>query len=1112
MIKSSTVYLLAGLALLLNISFSQHLSPKHQSFSLPPGVTESDYVEGNIILKVKPEFAIHCSPDRIDIPVLKKFFDVINVSYLGRTFPHSTKPRKPKNELGQEMVDLTLIYELFYTSDHEMTDAVNLLLGTGVLEYAEPRYQYKLLYEPNDADSAGQYYLNQVHAWEAWDITKGDTNVVIGIIDTGTSFTHPDLVGKHKFNTAEIIDGLDNDSDGYIDNNRGWDFGGVIVAGSPPPQDNDPTYAGSGSAGHGVIVTGPAAAATDNTECIASIGFNTHFLPVKVTVDNGSIVVRGYEGIVYAADHGAGILNLSWGGPGWSQYGLDVVNYATINKGCLLVAAAGNTPDDIRFYPACYQNVIGVPGTQINSDIWFDTGSFGSTWNYLLDVAAPAQSIKTTQNHTGCTASFATGTSLASPIVCGAAALVKAAYPSYNYIQCGQRVRVTANDTIYDINPGYDEKLGAGELDVYNALTKTTPGIRILDINYTDGDDDILNIGDTVDVQARFINYLDSTHNLTITLSTPNVGEFEILNSSLYVGATGTMDTIGACFVPFRIVIKATAANDFFGYLKFSYTDSPSYSDWEYYPLEVNPTFENIFASKIHTSLDSKGHIGHTNFPNTAYGLGITYKDDIGTMTEGGFLIGTSPTKVSNNIRNTTSTAQIAGFQAVTPVSKATPGKYGDQEVYAVYNDDGMGVDALKVKVHQNAYEFKYAPDDDYLIMEYEIINEDTDTLRDAYAGMFIDWDLAWFSNNFSTYVPADRMTYIWEPFGTSYEYIGMGMVSADSMHAFAKSVSSFGFTTAEKFTAISSAPDSANSDTTDLVSFISGGPFNIAPSDTHRVAFVIMGGDSLAELSAAANAARKKYNCLIRGSMPTVELGPDIHDCDGPGTFPLNAGTGYSSYSWNTGATSPSISADSNGTYVVTVTNGSGCIDWDEIELYTGSGLSATYNVSATSVFVGDTVYFDDLTPGAAKWGWDFADGSDGEILPSVFHHWTTPGLYNVRLIVSNFDCNDTVFIPITVDTIVGTIDPFSTSQIRLFPNPSEGSATLSLSGNYKGRFSVEVTDILGHKSQYKTLSKINEGSVSTTINGATLPAGIYFVIVTSESGTRKVIKWVRS
>src|SRR5690606_32172444 len=145
---------------------------------------------------------------------------------------------------------------------------------------------------------------------------------------------------------------------------------------------------------------------------IAGVVFKSKFLPVKVfsSSDQGSF--RGYEGIVYAVQQGCQIINLSWGGPGFpSAFEQDIINYAAINRNVVIVAAAGNTDQELDFYPASYQNVLSV-GSVTNKDV----KSPGHTYSYAIKIAAQGTNLYTTGNSNNSHYGTGTGSSYASPM------------------------------------------------------------------------------------------------------------------------------------------------------------------------------------------------------------------------------------------------------------------------------------------------------------------------------------------------------------------------------------------------------------------------------------------------------------------------------------------------------------------------------------------------------------------------------------------------------------------------------------------------------------------------------------------------------------------------
>jgi gliding motility-associated-like protein len=437
--------------------YAQNSSLSQRTFNLPAGSTTKDYMPGIIILKFRSTDAAsakkQASPEAINALLIS--IKNVKIESVTKKFPTPDNAQQTESAGG-----LDRIYEIKFSGTAGIEEIVNELLKNNQVEYAEPSYIYHSDYIPNDPSfSANQDYLNQVKAPQAWDLIRNASNVIIGIIDSGSDLTHPDLAPNIYINAADPVDGIDNDGDGYTDNNKGWDL--IGLSGANPKGDNDPSVK-SDSTAHGVHVSGLASAVSNNSLGIASIASNAKLLIVKVGADdNGSTVYLGYEGIKYAADHGAKIINCSWGGYTVSSMGQDIVNYA-LSKDCLIIAAAGNDNSALNFYPASYPGVISVASVS-NNDIKSSFSNYGPK----VSISAPGNNIYSTllNNTYG---SFS-GTSMATPLVSSAAALVKAWYPALSMQEVGQLLIYSADD-ISASNSGYLGRLGSGRLNVFNAL------------------------------------------------------------------------------------------------------------------------------------------------------------------------------------------------------------------------------------------------------------------------------------------------------------------------------------------------------------------------------------------------------------------------------------------------------------------------------------------------------------------------------------------------------------------------------------------------------------------------------------------------------------------
>jgi len=224
--------------------------------------------------------------------------------------------------------------------------------------------------------------------------------------------------------------------------------------------DTDPTPCGSNDGFHGSHVSGIVGAETNNNLGISSIGYDVSILTVKIGDCNGALT-GGYEGITCAADNGAYVINMSWGGGGSSNYGQNVCTYAW-NQGAILVAAAGNDGVNSVFYPAGYDNVVSVASTTTG-----DAKSSFSNYGSWIDISAPGSSILSTNQTTGY--QVTQGTSMASPLVAGLIGLMKShavGASNTDIINC----LYSSAANIDAANASYIGQLGAGRIDAYQAM------------------------------------------------------------------------------------------------------------------------------------------------------------------------------------------------------------------------------------------------------------------------------------------------------------------------------------------------------------------------------------------------------------------------------------------------------------------------------------------------------------------------------------------------------------------------------------------------------------------------------------------------------------------
>lgn len=335
------------------------------------------------------------------------------------------------------------------------------LVSIGAIRYWEPPRKQSFHYIPSDTKIDQQWYLDDLGVYEAWDIARGDTSFVIAILDSGVDYTHEDLYSQLAYNTNDPINGIDDDNDGYTDNYYGWDFGS---------NDYDPMLDQGSVQSHGLAVAGISSAATDNDLGIASIGFNSKFLPIKITNESG-IIVNSNDAFVYAALSGSKVINCSFGSSVYSAAEEEIINYITDSLDVLVVASAGNDGEDKAVYPAALDKVLGVCALN-------ETYEKMTTSNYgaYYDISAPGSSMYSASRNN----QYATkgGTSLACALVSSAAILLRSHFPYESALQIKSRIQ--ASSIPINNNEPNIWGLGYGRLHLLNAFNYTKPNSMTL--------------------------------------------------------------------------------------------------------------------------------------------------------------------------------------------------------------------------------------------------------------------------------------------------------------------------------------------------------------------------------------------------------------------------------------------------------------------------------------------------------------------------------------------------------------------------------------------------------------------------------------------------------
>lgn len=463
MFKTSIIWSLAAIGsasagLFLGLDHSAHSDISKFNALL----SQHERVPGQLVVKVKP--------DALRNATAAEIFDA------GRFHIASVKAFETNRRF----------YTVELAGDEQTAQFLEAAQSNPAIEYAEPNYilhvdgqrdgepaekipavaEFGKLWGmknvgQNDAANTPGVVGADISATKAWAITTGNHDVKVAVIDTGVDYTHPELKDNIFNNTAEVAgNGIDDDGNGFIDDVRGWNFAGVST--NDPMDDNE----------HGTHCSGTIGANGDGGGKIAGVTWHVQIMPVKFLTGSGSgTLADAVKAIQYATKMKVNVMSNSWGGGGYTQSMFDAIKEAR-DAGILFIAAAGNDADnaDSRpHYPAGYQleNVIAVAATT-NQDT---LASFSTYGKRTVHIAAPGHKIFSSIPVSKGSYDTFSGTSMATPHVSGAAALLWGTDMNMTYAQVKERLLKSR-----DFIPGLARKINtSGRLNIYNALMGIYP-------------------------------------------------------------------------------------------------------------------------------------------------------------------------------------------------------------------------------------------------------------------------------------------------------------------------------------------------------------------------------------------------------------------------------------------------------------------------------------------------------------------------------------------------------------------------------------------------------------------------------------------------------------
>lgn len=851
---------------------------------------------------------------------------------------HGIQQTKPL--LSKKMQQIVRSYDTPTTDEilriHEFTFSRNIdpkqlaakLSRMPGVAYAEPKYIRRMSAEPNDPDL--EKYIETHNFIDAWDLSQGSKNIVIAVVDGGVDYTHTELDDNLWVNQDEVpptvltqadenndgevssseiyqylqdngddhngdgsitledalhqdsdfTDGIDNDNNDFTDDLFGWDFWASGSTTQNITQDRNPM---EDATNHGTHVAGIAAAETNNNQGIAGAAYNATYMPIKAggVPEFPDAIGFGYEGIIYAAENGADIINCSWSGDGASQAEEDVINMAT-EMGALVVAAAGNDFSRTS-YPARYDKSVAVGSVEPDG-----TRANYSNFGYNLDVLATGTDILSTESNNNYISK--TGTSMSTPVISGLAALVKDLHPNWGAERIGMQIRASAS-YIDDSNPNLEHQLGHGSIDAFRALDTNLPGLKVIAQNFINNNGEKLSLGEEGTIEVTITNVGNNTSSLQAELSSINDSEVQLNDTQRQLGNFATGDTVDLSFpvlIPnnFDLTELPTFRLEF-------RDDTQEYDDFNVLVYE-SMFFETIAANNVKTSFGADGTWGFSDPMDGRGGVGFIPRipDGIGGYQEGNNLLfeGGLIMEFNDELFDAVRTANGGVSRdflpkdavSVLPTSDGN-GVQGSTQ-FVTFNDSSK-----RAEIELETFAYDDPAISNVVFVKYTITNPSQFlVMENMYVGLFNDWDIGNnAANNNISYSESDSLLYISDASLSSsapvvaVAHLGpiSGALAIDNTVDGRPDSVTFGlydgFSDSEKSASLTAGTVRTDIQNTDVSAVTSSGPFTLNPGADITVGFAYAFGDDINELQNQIAEARDRN--LFETSPPGRAIADEV-------------------------------------------------------------------------------------------------------------------------------------------------------------------------------------------------------------------------------------------
>ena len=717
---------------------------------------------------------------------------------------------------------------------------------------------------PGDPYYHLQWWLPKISAPAAWDISRGDSSVVIAVVDVGVDVDHGDLMSKCWVNPAEAggVANVDDDRNGFIDDIYGWDF--CDDDPDPRPENND---------GHGTHVAGIAAAAVDNSYGVAGIGWNCRIMSVRT--GRGSTILYGYEGVVYAASAGADIINLSWGSDTPSNIERITTEYAQ-EQGALLVAAVGNksTGQTFNHYPAGYEGVLSVAAVDTGDRV----AAFSNTGDWVDIVAPGARILSTTPGGF----SILSGTSMATPMVSGAAGLLKAIHMDWRPDQLRKQI-ILSSDPIDSLNPDLIGQFGGGRLNLYRVLNESQAGFEIVTVEIDDdtegNGDGIIDPNEWIGISFEIVNLLTESASPIGWITsedpyiqiTPDTVDFGPVNPGSVSDNHGT---------PIRSRVSRSAPSGRVIPCKLNLDGNDLDPQSLAFSLTARPPYDEHDNGQVVLTITNFGTLGYFDYTRErGVGEGMRYpKNGLTSLFHGSLMVGVGPDRVSDCAYGDSAMSRY-DFVSLEPGFIVQNMEDGSQESHARFVDDRATL-PIDVEINQSNYSYSEHPDDDYVILSYNVINRGRQTLDSVYIALFLDWDVIRADGNICWWNGDDAIG--WMEYETGdFPAFGAALLDCEtSFHAAIDNqaaLSNNDWTDRVKYRVMTSGFASAEGlDPRDYSQMIGTLQTDLDENGSAIVTFALAAGDDSEDLQENIQSARTRWNNRVNnpgGSVPIPDM-----------------------------------------------------------------------------------------------------------------------------------------------------------------------------------------------------------------------------------------------